>query len=118
MVDLNSLETSISDLKRAQTVKSKNKQTNVFVVDRSAMKDLMAKHLGDTLSDAFFEAISPIVQLNPKFNDIYQYKHLGLLIREVHARIDDGAQMKEASDGAQVVSFKQLESDESDGGKL
>jgi hypothetical protein len=45
------------------------------------------------MSEEFFEAISPIVQLNVKFNNIYQYRHLMLLIKEVHARIADGVQI-------------------------
>ena len=117
VVDINTLEQNISELKREQLVKSKNKQTEVPVVDRKALQELMTKSLGDGLTEEFFDKISPIVQLNPKFNHIYQYKHLVLLIREVHARISEGVQMQETNDGAQVVSFKQLESDEESTGQ-
>ena len=92
-----------------QIVKTKNKQQTVDVIRK-------AEFLGicQGLSESTISAIEPLVYLNPKYGELYQVKNIGFLFNEVAAKADllENAKVTQGQDGAQVVSFKQLESDE------
>ena len=98
-----------------QPVKSKNKTSTVSVIRKEELINVFKQvNPPEGLSENVLALIEPLVYLNPKFPQIYQVKNLGMILGEAAARTQlmEGASVTQAADGAQVVSFKQLESDE------
>lgn len=105
---------AINEKSFMQMVKSKNKSSSVGVIKKTDFIAVCQTVVKQGLSDAVLEAIEPLVYLNPKYREFYQVKNLGFLFNEVGAQADltQNADVAKGQDGAQVVSFKQLESDE------
>ena len=60
--------------------------------------------------------IQPLLEVNPNHSHIYQVKIVNFLLDETQARREmaKDANIEQTQNGSQVVSFKQLESDEED----
>ena len=69
---------------------------------------------GVGLTDGTLGLIQPLVQVNPNHGHIYQAKIVGFLLDEIQAKkeMTAGANVEQTQGGAQILSFKQLESDD------
>ena len=84
------------------------------VVFKEDFDTLIRKEFGVVLSDQFYSIIEPVIMLKSKKAQIFQYKYLIVLMREVNTQnqLDkDGTKIQQTSDG-QMISFKQLDSDD------
>ena len=84
------------------------------VVFKEDFDNLIRKEFGVVLSDQFYSIIEPVIMLKSKKAQIFQYKYLIVLMREVNTQnqLDkDGTKIQQTSDG-QMISFKQLDSDD------
>ena len=95
-------------------LKKNNKQINESVIDRDAFTEVLKAVDGQGLSEAAMAIVTPLLQVNPNHSHIFQAKVASFLLDEVHTRREllRSANVEQTKEGAQVVSFKQLESDE------
>ena len=95
-------------------LKKNNKQVNESVINRDDLLEVLRAINGKGLTDEAVALIQPLVQVNPNHGHIYQAKIVTFLLDESYAKreMTQGATVHQTQDGAQVVSFKQLESDE------
>ena len=95
-------------------LKKNNKQINESVINRDDFLAVMKSIDGQGLSQESQALIQPLVQVNPNHGHIYQAKIVAFLIEEVNAKyeITKGATVQNTQNGGQVLSFKQLESDD------
>ena len=113
---LDSLKEKINDkvYKMLAKVKKSNKQINESVINKDDLLAVFKSINGTGLPDEVVALMQPLVQVNPNHGHIYQAKIVNFLIDEVTARREfmKGAKVEQTQNGSQVVSFKQLESDE------
>ena len=95
-------------------LKKNNKQINESVINRDDFIDVLKQINGKGITDETLALIQPLVQVNPNHGHIYQAKIVGFLLDEVHAKREffKGAEVEQTQGGGQVLSFKQLESDD------
>ena len=96
-IGLQELEQALNEVKKTQLVKAKNRQSELLIVSKEAFIELIKSRYSDGLSQEFLDLIEPIIQLKSKDVQIYQYKYLVMLLREVEARqslAQDGNQIQ------------------------
>lgn len=93
-------------------LKKNNKQINESVINRDDFVEVMKGIDGKGISENVLTLIQPLVQVNINHGHIYQAKILLFLFDEVNSQINSGKGSEKAPDGGQVLSFKQLESDD------
>ena len=75
---------------------------------------MIKENYPEGLSNEFLDLIDPVIQLKSKTAQIYQYKYLVVLIREVYERnklASEGNEIQKTNNG-EMISFKQLDSDD------
>ena len=115
-VTLQELKNRIEEkvFKMLAKLKKQNKQINESVINREDFLEVMKNVDGKGLSESTLQLIQPLVQVNPNNGHIYQAKMVNFLIDEVNAKaeISKDAVVSKTQNGGQVLSFKQLESDD------
>ena len=115
-VGLDGLKQSIGEkvYKMLAKLKKNNKQINESVINRDDFIDIL-KHIDSNgITDETLALIQPLVQVNPNYGQIYQAKIIAFLLDEIHAKREftKDAEIEQTQGGGQVLSFKQLESDD------
>lgn len=115
-VTLEGLKARIGDkvYKMLAKLKKNNKQINESVINRDDFVELLKQIDSKGMSDETLALIQPLVQVNPNHGHIYQAKIVGFLLDEVYVKREfmQGAEIEQTQGGGQVLSFKQLESDD------
>ena len=95
-------------------LKKNNKQINESVINRDDFLEVMKGIDGKGISEDLQALMQPLVQVNANHGHIYQAKIVLFLFDEVSAQMksSEDATDEKAPDGGQVLSFKQLESDD------
>ena len=103
-------------------LKKNNKQINESVVNREDFVELLKEIDGKGLSEEILAMLQPLVQVNPNHAHIFQAKIARFLFDEIHAKRDALEKDKVIPEpkfrggeiAEKVLSFKQLESDDSE----
>ena len=95
-------------------LKKNNKQINESVINRDDFIEVLKSIDSKGVTDESMALIQPLVQVNPNHGHIYQAKIVCFLLDEIHAKREflKGAEVEQTQGGGQVLSFKQLESDD------
>ena len=96
-------------------LKKQNKQINESVINRDDFVAVLKAIDDKGISDETLALIQPLVQVNPNHAHIFQSKIVGFVLDEINAsrkEVTKEAFVAETQGGGQVLSFKQLESDD------
>jgi len=86
------------------------------VIDRDAFLEVIKSIDDEGLSEGTQAIIQPLVQVNPNHGHIFQAKMVLFLFDEANAKWEltksNNTNVQQTKNGGQVLSFKQLESDD------